>query len=150
MNTPPNHEAVEAAMKYAQGSRKHDELSTLYSEETTTFCEVANVSARILSAEIERLRAELAKLADPVAVHINMLRGTIAIPSREHMEHVWHGAPPCPEYPDRPDRPGWWWNWNHYRKEWRCWTVSKPESEDKGKWLPATPPPAPKEEKETA
>ncbi len=39
----------------------------------------------------KRAESELEKLNDPVAVHINMLRGTIATPSRELMEHVWGG-----------------------------------------------------------
>jgi hypothetical protein len=39
--------------------------------------------------EIERLRADLAKLSDPAAVHVNMLRGTIAKPSWEAIKHVY-------------------------------------------------------------
>ncbi len=56
---------------------------------------------------IAELEAELAKLSNPVAVHVNMLRGTIATPSRELMEHVW-GTPPPPtltgESPSPPER----------------------------------------------
>lgn len=56
------------------------------------------------NASIAELESELIKLNDPVAVHINMLRGTIATPSRELMEQVWNTAtnldqptkPTCP------------------------------------------------------
>ena len=60
---------------------------------------VKHMDARLIERElnaaqarIAELESELAKLRDPVAVHINMLRGTIATPSRELMEHVWGGS----------------------------------------------------------
>ena len=40
-------------------------------------------------AEVAELRAEIQKLSDPVAVHANMLRGTIALPSLEHLMHLY-------------------------------------------------------------
>lgn len=49
------------------------------------------------AAKIEELEAAVTdtkeKLQDPQAVHVNMLRGTIAIPSPAHMQHLW-GHPP--------------------------------------------------------
>lgn len=50
---------------------------------------------------------EIAKLKDPVAVHINMLRGTIATPSVELMEHVWGHSAENQTPLDRPDKPLW-------------------------------------------
>lgn len=42
-----------------------------------------------LRAENEALKADFAKLADPVAVHINMLRGNIAKPSWRQIKHIY-------------------------------------------------------------
>ncbi len=73
----------------------------------TTY-EILKQSHDALQARVRELEAELAKLNDPVAVHINMLLGTIATPSPELMQHVWHGEqPPAPTYYDRPDKPLW-------------------------------------------
>lgn len=45
----------------------------------------------------KRAESELEKLNDPVAVHINMIQGTIATPSRDLMEDVWGTQPPQPK-----------------------------------------------------
>lgn len=89
-------------------------------------------------AELAALRAELDKLSDPVAVHINMLRGTIATPSRELMEHVW--AEPQPVPLDRPDKVGDWWQWAPLTKEWIMCHITHLGYWPAGKWLPAAPP----------
>lgn len=39
--------------------------------------------------EIERLQGDLDKLNDPNAVHMNMLRGSIAKPSFEQIKHIY-------------------------------------------------------------
>ena len=44
-----------------------------------------------LRAENERLTAELAKLSDPEAVHVNLLRGSIARPTWDRIRHVYAG-----------------------------------------------------------
>ena len=44
-----------------------------------------------------RAEAELEKLKDPVAVHINMIKRTIATPSRDLMDVVWGTQPPQPK-----------------------------------------------------
>ena len=94
-------------------------------------------------ARVAELEAELSKLNDPVAVHINMLRGTIATPSVELMEHVWVRGEQTQQPLDRPDRPGWWWVWWPKEKEWKPVDVSIPDHWWAGQWLPATPPPVP-------
>jgi hypothetical protein len=94
-----------------------------------------------LRDRVRELEGELAKLNDPVAVHINMLRGTIATPSPETMAHVW-GTPPAQQYLDRPDKPGWWWAWSKQNKQWEIELVVYPESWHSAIWLPVTPPPS--------
>lgn len=94
-----------------------------------------------LSDACDSLQAELAKLNDPVAVHINMLRGTIATPNREQMQHVW-GGDGLPTPLPRPDKPGWWWQLRG--REWLMRCISYRLEGDPGQWIPATPPPAPK------
>lgn len=44
---------------------------------------------RALAAERDRLMAEMARLRDPDAVHVNMLRGSIAKPSLTQIMHIY-------------------------------------------------------------
>ena len=45
-------------------------------------------NTRAAGAERDALRAEVERLRDPAAVHINMLRGTIAAPSLAQIIHI--------------------------------------------------------------
>ena len=68
---------------------------------------------------------------------------------------------PQPAPLDRPDKPGWWWEWRDDAGEWLAVLIVEQKGQllyatddgmlfptEDGKWLPATPPPAPKEEGE--
>ena len=174
--TPPTTEAVEAAMKYTTFQEYSAADFGALNDYSHDPCEpTIGTAARILASEVERLRAqvqrqgieivsftgevaglrarvaeleaELAKLHTPAAVHINMLRGTIATPSRAMMEHVW-GGNGLPKPLPRPDRPGWWWEWDDIAKNWFPYNVRKPELESEGFWLPATPPPPPTQQED--
>lgn len=50
----------------------------------------------------------------------------------------------------RPDKPGWWWLWTNEGTppRWLPVYVSMPEAARDGQWLPATPPPVPKNQPE--
>ena len=128
-------------------------LQTLCNRYNDAQAQIATLEAECERLKHERNRAgmdarkemmdELAKLKDPVAVHINMLRGTIATPSVELMEHVWGQSVQTQQSLERPDRPGWWWVWWPKEKEWTPVDVSIPDHWWAGQWLPATPPPVP-------
>jgi hypothetical protein len=137
---------LEAELKEAKEQASEDKAKwQMYATENQGLL----TKSRRLEARVRELQAELAKLYDPVAVHINMLRGTIATPSRELMEHVWHGDPPSPQYLDRPNKPGWWWSWWEGEKKWVCEHVINPHWYDPCRiWLPATPPPPPSKEEQ--
>jgi hypothetical protein len=88
MTTPaPSPEAVAAAMKWATNKRPITdiELHLLYGQ--SSGLSATEGTMLTLAAEVERLREELEKLKDPVAVHINLLRGTIAY-TRAGLLHV--------------------------------------------------------------
>jgi hypothetical protein len=55
-------------------------------------------------------------------------------------------AEPQPVPLDRPDKPGWWWVWSKIGNRWEIEWVEHPTAFYRGKWLPATLPPAPSEE----
>ncbi len=52
------------------------------------FAAEMRATVTIAKSEITRLRSELEKLSDPINVHVNMLRGTIAIPSVDQYLHA--------------------------------------------------------------
>mgnify|MGYP003404488589 FL=1 len=133
-------------------------LHTLCNRYNDAQAQIATLEAECERLKHERNRAgmdarkemmdELAKLKDPVAVHINMLRGTIATPSVELMEHVWGQSVQTQQPLERPDRPGWWWVWVDYDQYgWAGVYVDEHDLETavEGQWLPATLPPVPSE-----
>jgi hypothetical protein len=134
----------DGVIRFACGTTMQASTNKTITQSTECKLRIELTSARARIAELE---GELAKLNDPVAVHINMLRGTIATPSVELMEHVWQ-RPATATPLERPDKPGWWWVWIEYNQiGWSPvhvdeYTLTR---DVPGKWLPATPPPAPKE-----
>jgi hypothetical protein len=98
--------------------------------------------ARTLERELNAARAELAHAAnlDQEAV---ALRVTVA---NLRAELAALKAEPQPVPLDRPDGPGWWWVWSKIGNRWEIEWVEHPTAFYRGKWLPATPPPAPSEE----
>jgi len=61
-------------------------------------------------------------------------------------------AQPQPQHLERPDGPGWWWKWEDggqypHLASWAPRHVTLKDAQPYGKWVRATPPPTPEEEK---
>lgn len=76
-------ECTENGYEYSDGLADPDEWKAWAEipKGRITASYVPQSSLTASEAEVERLKGELKKLDDPVAVHVNMLRGTIAVPA---------------------------------------------------------------------
>lgn len=99
---------------------------------------------------LERARQSLSDACDRLQAEIRGLKVELAQTKLERdleadaVTLLTKRPPPLP----RPDKPGWWWKWSDDATppRWLPINVIWPHKNGNGQWLPATPPPAPKEE----